>query len=172
MRLGSRFLRQFANDCKSARRACYPSRTMKFREPLEITRPNCRRRVSFETAKSFLGQDWQCLECGARLAPLQESIRASIRDFDDFVRGATFIVRIENRWKFELSDNDARLLTSGQSIRDFVVGSLNARGVDGSSDVVWEEVRQMAAEALVVPVVTLDIDLLGPFRRSLDKTRG
>ena len=139
---------------------------MKFRDPLDIACSACGRHVH-ESIEWLMQAGRTCPGCGASFASNQQWVRSRTQDWDDFVQGTEFILEIETRWRITLSDDDARRLTDAESICEYVIGSLKAnRRIPDPRDV-RASVYAAAARLGVNP--RPDTDLLGPFRRSLDR---
>lgn len=141
---------------------------MTSRDVLQYTCPECGRhhRVNSE----WLTQEMpRCSVCGASVSAQQKSLRSRIQDSFSFFRGIEFIIEIENCWDIAVSDEEACRLLSADSICEFVVSAMEAKGRPSNSEDVWSELRKFALTKLRVQEIRPDTDLLEPFRMAIQR---
>jgi hypothetical protein len=139
---------------------------MHFANPLKIDCPACGARV-LESVEWLLEEGRTCPTCHGSFAGLQDSIRMTIANQNDFTGGVFSVVELENRWAVEIPDEAVARLFSVDAIADFIFDAVVAKGLRPQRWEVLESIYQAARNALGASHLQLDSDVFVALRRQL-----
>ena len=81
--------------------------------------------------------------------------------------GAEIVVRVEDRFGIEVSDESVGVLPDAKTLHHFIVDATKAKGCEVSGDLIWAELQTFVVEVFNNSVLAPETDILGGFRRAL-----